>query len=217
MAGLVGRAAAREAAQRELAKHVYAEARPGIVTRVLQAVGRFLRRLFEHDGGSSSGAGGGSFGYVIVILVLLALAALVLWKLGPLRRARSADDSLDSPPTTSAGRLRAEADAHAAAGRWAEAVRARLRAVVRDLEDRAVLDPRPGRTAREVAREAARVLPHLESQLWAAAAVFEEIWYGRRPATAADDAVVAELDTAQRRRHRPASAGATGDRPAVPA
>ena len=216
MAGLVGRDAAREAAQRELAKHVYAEARPGIVTRALQAIGRFLWRLFERDGGSSSGGSGNSFGYVIVIMVLLALAALVLWKLGPLRRARSADDSLDSSVTSSAQRLRAEADSHAAAGRWAEAVRARLRAVVRDLEDRAVLDPRPGRTASEVAREAARELPHLEGHLWAAAVVFGEIWYGRRRATAADDAVVAELDTAQQRRHRAAVETAREGSPAVP-
>ncbi len=208
MAGLVGRDAAREAAQRELAKHVYAEARPGIVTRALQAIGRFLRRLFERDGGSSSGGSGNSFGYVIVIMVLLALAALVLWKLGPLRRARSADDSLDSSVTSSAQRLRAEADSHAAAGRWAEAVR--------DLEDRAVLDPRPGRTASEVAREAARELPHLEGHLWAAAVVFGEIWYGRRRATAADDAVVAELDTAQQRRHRAAVETAREGSPAVP-
>lgn len=218
LVGLVGRDAARQAARRELAKHVYAQARPGIVTRAVQAVIRFLQRLFTSGGGSGGvGGGSGALGYVLVIGLLVALAALVLWKLGPLRRARSADDSLDTAATTSAERLRAEADAHAAAGRWAEAVRARLRAVVRDLEDRAILDPRPGRTASEVASETARMLPQLEQQLWTAARVFGEIWYGRRRATAADDAAVAELDTALQRRQRLAAPAPEQTRPAVPA
>ncbi len=60
-----------------------------------------------------------------------------------------------------------------------------MRALVRALEDRAVLDPRPGRTADEAATEAGRSLPAHASRLRAAARVFDDVTYGGRTADAA--------------------------------
>ena len=59
---------------------------------------------------------------------------------------------------------RAAAEALAAQGHLAEAVRERLRAVVRALEERGVLDPRPGRTSGEVARDAGAAAPALAAR-----------------------------------------------------
>ena len=89
---------------------------------------------------------------------------------------------------------RAAADAHAAAGAWAEAVRERLRAVVRSLEQRAVLDERAGRTADEAAADAGRALPSCAVGLRAAAVLFDEIWYGGRPAGPESYAALRDLD-----------------------
>jgi hypothetical protein len=79
------------------------------------------------------------------------------------------------------------ADEYAAAGRFAEAVRERLRAIVRDLVEREVITHRPGWTVTELARAAASVRPPAAAPLGAATAIFSEIWYGQRAATASDD------------------------------
>ena len=76
---------------------------------------------------------------------------------------------------------RAAAERLAAAGDWAEAIRERLRAIARDLEERAILDPLPGRTAAELAAAAARELPGLADGLAAAARLFDDVTYGGLP------------------------------------
>jgi hypothetical protein len=62
-----------------------------------------------------------------------------------------------------------------------------------------VLDPRPGRTADEVAREAGAIVPTVAGDLLAAAGVFDEIWYGGRPATPQSDALMRQADDRIRR------------------
>ncbi|WP_338022801.1 DUF4129 domain-containing protein [Allosalinactinospora lopnorensis] len=89
---------------------------------------------------------------------------------------------------------RAAADTHAATGEYAAAIRERLRAIARELEERAILPPRPGRTATELAAEAAATLPPQRDALYRAAAVFNDIAYGERPATADGDRFLRELD-----------------------
>ncbi len=146
-------------------------------------------------------APGGALGVVLFIVVLAALGVLLVRYRGASHRTRRGDDTgLELSADLTAAELRRQADAFAAKGDWAEAVRARLRAVVRVLEDRGVLDPRPGRTAAEVAAEAGAQRPELRDQLWAGALTFGEIWYGRRPATRADHDVLLELDRAVGRR-----------------
>jgi hypothetical protein len=79
------------------------------------------------------------------------------------------------------------ADRLAAEGRYAEAIRQRLRDVIRDLVAAGVLAPQPGWTAAELAALAAAQRPAVGAPLGAATELFSEIWYGARPAGAAQD------------------------------
>ena len=80
------------------------------------------------------------------------------------------------------------ADRLAAQGRFAEAVRERLRAIVRDLVDRRIIEHHPGWTVTELAHAAANARPAVDAPLGEAAAIFSDIWYGQRPATLTHDA-----------------------------
>ncbi|CAO0832539.1 hypothetical protein SMICM17S_08661 [Streptomyces microflavus] len=95
----------------------------------------------------------------------------------------------------SAAQHRAAADAHAAALRWTEAVQERMRAIVRSLEERALLDPRPGRTADEAAAEAGRALPDHATRLRSAARDFDDVTYGGRTAGQPTYLALRALDT----------------------
>jgi hypothetical protein len=115
-----------------------------------------------------------------------------------------ADDQVPDLPSTV---LTLTADQLAAAGRYAEAVRERLRAMLRALMERDLLPTSPGWTVMELAATGARVRPAMAAPLRAAAALFSEIWYGLRPATADDDAAmrgyaeqVAAVEPAESRR-----------------
>jgi hypothetical protein len=159
---------------------------------------------------------GGALGLLVIIAVVAGVVLVLLRRRGvSVRARRRAGAELDVPVNRTADDLRREADALAARGEWAEAVRARLRAVVRALEERGIVDPRPGRTAAEVAAEAGSARPDLRDALWSGALTFGEIWYGDRRATASDDRVLAELDAAVRQR-RPNSPVAVGPLPAAP-
>jgi hypothetical protein len=74
------------------------------------------------------------------------------------------------------------ADRLAAEGRYAEAIRQRLRDVVGDLTAAGVIAPLPGTTAAEVAAAAATQRPAVAGPLAGATDLFSEIWYGDRPA-----------------------------------
>lgn len=93
----------------------------------------------------------------------------------------------DQLPDLPASTFTLNADQLAAAGRHAEAVRERLRAIVRDLVERQVLAPVPGWTVTELASAAGRARPATAEPLRAASELFSDIWYGQRPAGAADD------------------------------
>jgi hypothetical protein len=69
-----------------------------------------------------------------------------------------------------------------------------MRAVVRELEVRGVLEPRLGRTADEVAAEAGAQVPGIGAPLRAAATIFDEVWYGGRPGTAEGYGAVRQVD-----------------------
>ena len=71
-----------------------------------------------------------------------------------------------------------------------------MRALVRSLEERSLLDPRPGRTADEAADEADRALPGHTEALHAAARSFDEVTYAARPADEAAFLRLRDLDTA---------------------
>lgn len=114
------------------------------------------------------------------------------WRLRWRRRRRKpepvpADLPPDELPDLPAEVLALTADQLAAAGRFAEAVRERLRAVVRDLIERDVIPPSPGWTVTELSAAAITARPALGPPLRAAVDLFSQIWYGLRPATADDD------------------------------
>ena len=69
-----------------------------------------------------------------------------------------------------------------------------MRALVRALEERALLDVRPGRTADEAAAEAGRALPAHTDPLRTAARDFDDVTYGGRSATEQSYHRIAELD-----------------------
>lgn len=200
----LGREAAQQAAREELAKQVYRDAGPGVTER-------FLRWLYEKAIGLLDGVAGvspgGRLGVLVTLLVLLAAAVAIRLRVGPLGRRRTSEQPLFVGHERTADEHRAAADAHAAAGAWAEAVRERLRAVVRDLEERAVLEARPGRTADEAAREAGVTLPGCADALLDGARLFDDIWYGGRPATADSDAALRALDERVRAARPAAAAG----------
>ena len=180
------------------------------------AVGWLIERLAEMQD---------ALGSVDTRAAALVLAALVvigvvitLVVVGPVRRARragrgSAEVFVDDERT--AAELRASADALAAAGRWSEAVLDRYRAILRSLDERAVLDDRPGRTAHEAAVEAAAVLPARSDDLHRASRLFDDVCYGDVQATADDDAWLREVDAAVRST-RPAARPTPGDLLTVP-
>ncbi|MET8147966.1 DUF4129 domain-containing protein [Actinoplanes sp. NPDC049668] len=79
------------------------------------------------------------------------------------------------------------ADRLAAEGRYAEAIRQRLRDIVGDLTAAGVVAPLPGTTAAEVAAAAAAHRPAVAGSLGGATDLFSEIWYGDRTALPAHD------------------------------
>lgn len=133
-------------------------------------------------------------GAVAVVLVVVLVAR---WVAGPVRlaRARRSSAVVAHDDARTAAQMRNAADAAAARGHWPLAVAERFRAVVRGLEERTVLDERPGRTAQEAAADAGSRLPALAAGLHAAATLFDDVVYGEHPATAGDDTRLRELDT----------------------
>ncbi|MFE3865662.1 DUF4129 domain-containing protein [Streptomyces goshikiensis] len=168
---------AREAAERELSKPVYHQNDPGLIERALDRFWEWVDELFGRASGATPGGG---LGLLAVLLLTLLVIAALWWRLGtPHRTATDPGTLFDDGPRSSADH-RAAAEAHATAGRWTKAVQERMRAVVRSLEERTLLDPRPGRTADEAAAEAAGPLPHHATDLRAAARAFDDVTYGGR-------------------------------------
>jgi hypothetical protein len=187
----ITREAAQQAARAELAKPAYHQAEPNPIERATQWLFDRLGELLDR---AAAATPGGPFGIVVLVLLLAAVIVVVRWRVGPVRRAGVETQELFAGRVMTAAEHRAAADQHAAAGRWAEAVRERLRAIVRGLEARGLLEPRPGRTADEAAAEGAAVLPGCGPGLREAARRFDEVWYGGRPASTAMDAQFRALD-----------------------
>ncbi|WP_411573934.1 DUF4129 domain-containing protein [Streptomyces fradiae] len=192
----IPRVPAREAAERELSKPMYEEDEQNIALRALDAFLDWLDDLFDAASGASPG---GWLGIAVIVVIVVGLFAALWWRLGTPHRAPAPADSLfDEGPRTAADH-RAAADRHAAAGRWNQAVQDGMRAVVRSLEERALLDPRPGRTADEAASEAGRALPAHADELRAAARAFDDVTYGGRTADRRAYQRAKDLDAAVQR------------------
>ncbi|KAA1250150.1 DUF4129 domain-containing protein [Mycobacterium simiae] len=198
----IDRDAAHQAAQRELDKPIYPRDSP--LQQLNDWINGLLYRLLE----KASSIPGGWF-TVTVLLILLTLAVVVGVHIArnTIRTRRGGDYQLFEAGQLTAAQHRATAESFAAQGNWSAAIRHRLRAVARELEETSVLDPAPGRTANELADTAGAALPHLASELAGAATVFNEVTYGEQPGTEAAYQLIAELDNHLRSRS-PALLGA---------
>ncbi|CAL9479365.1 hypothetical protein SUDANB140_03013 [Streptomyces sp. enrichment culture] len=182
---------AREAARRELSKRMYHENEPSWFQKALETFWDWIDELFSR---ASTAAPGGTLGLVVIILAVVAVLAALWWRLGTPHRAPASVPALFDERPRSAAEHRAAAQAHAAQSHWNQAVQERMRAVVRALEERALLDVRPGRTADEAATEAGRALPAHLGRLRTAARDFDDVTYGGRPGTEQSYQSLTELD-----------------------
>jgi hypothetical protein len=205
----IDREAAHEAAQRELAKPIYPK--PSLMDRLGEWLQELLYRVILKG---SSIPGGWLTIAVLALVVLAAFIVAVRIARRTMQTNRGGDAGLFGADELSAAEHRATAQAYAAQGNWAAAIRHRLRAVGRQLEETALLNPVPGRTANELARDAGELLPAFGSELRLAATVFNDVTYGEQPGTEPNYRMVAELDEGLRRHATPSPADATA--PAVP-
>ena len=200
---------ARQWAVEELTGQAYQRAQPGLVQQAIGWVLDRLGELLDAAGEASSGVG-----LLVGVAVLVVVVVLALLLAGPVaRRARRRPGPeggvFDGTRRTGAEHRRA-AEQAAAAGRWAEAVQERFRATARGLEERVVLDTRPGRTAYEVAAEAGAVLPGTGDPLHRAARAFDDVTYGERSGDEAAYAACVEADDAVGRARPAATALRSG-------
>jgi hypothetical protein len=175
-----------------LAKREYRDAAPSWLGTLWR---NFLDWLQSLDGSQGDAAPVPSPVIALVIAAIIA-AAVILARPRLHARSRQARDVFEREPTLGATDYRARAEAAAAAGKWGDAVVDRFRAVVRSAEDRAILDPQPGRTADEAARALSVPFNSQSGRLARAAATFDGVRYGNRAADSGDYRQMVELDTA---------------------
>lgn len=195
---------ARAWAERELEKAIYNDA-PSLWERFIRWLGDLWEQIF--DSNSTLGPVLMPLAVLLVVAVVIGLALLIG---GPIRRRRlraeqGSIEVLDDDERTSS-MLRTAADAAAAAGDYATAVLERYRAIVRSLDERAVLEDRRGRTAHEAAVAAGARLAPCAADLHRAAEMFDGVCYGDLSPTADDDTWLREVDR-QVGRTRPSRTG----------
>jgi hypothetical protein len=205
----IDRDAAHLAAQTELGKRIYSKASAAqqFTDWINEQIYRLLQKTASIPGGWFT---------TTVLLILLAIAVVVAVHIArrTMRTKRGGDYLLFEAAQLTAAQHRATAESYAAEGNWTAAIRHRLRAVARQLEETGVLNPAPGRTANELARDAGAALPHLAGELSEAATAFNDVTYGERPGTQAAYQMIADLDDHLRSRS-PAATSATGQPVAV--
>jgi hypothetical protein len=204
-----GREQARRLARDELRKQIYHRDEPSFLDRLQRRISDWINTTLDHVPGDHSGGSGSWAALVVLLLILALIAAAIWWRMGNVRRSAAERGSLLEDTPTTADDHRAAAERHAAAGEWAEAIRERLRAIARDLEERVIVEPRAGRTADELAAEAGVALPGHADALLAGVRVFDDVWYGGRPGDAAGYEQLTELDR-RLRAARPAPLVAEG-------
>jgi hypothetical protein len=194
--------AAHEAAQRELAKPIYPKA--SLTERFLDWLQDLLYRIAQEG----SHLPGGWF-TISVLLIILAVAIVVAVRIArrTMHTNRGGEQKLFGSHEMTAAQHRALAEQYAAQGNWTAAIRHRVRAIARQLEEDGVLDPVPGRTASELAADAGAAVAVLANELFQAANAFNDVTYGERPGTEAAYRMIADLDVHLRSRG-PARAGA---------
>lgn len=185
----IDRDAAREAAQDELSKPIYPKG--SLTDRFNEWLDELIYRIIAEG----SIVPGGWF-TITILLIILVIAAVVAIRIARKTMAtnRGGDHQLFGSTELSAARHRDLAQQSAASGDWAAAIRHRLRAVARHLEETGMLTPVPGRTANELARDAGAAITELSGELTSAASAFNEVTYGGLPGTQAAYQMISDLD-----------------------
>jgi hypothetical protein len=185
----IDRDAAHEAAQSELNKPIY----PG--ASLTDRINEWIEDLIYRIVAKGELIPGGWF-TIMVLLIILAIGILVAVRIArkTLRTNRGADHQLFGSTELSAAAHRDLAQQSAARGDFAAAIRHRLRALARHLEEVGTLLPVPGRTANELSRDAGAALPELSAELNSAATTFNEVTYGELPGTPAAYQMISDLD-----------------------
>lgn len=191
----VDRETAHEAAARELTKPIYPK------TSLSERIATWLNDLLNRLVDSGSALPGGWL--TIVVLALLVLALLVAVARVALRTMGGrGGDRLYGSRSLAATEYRSRAEQSAAQGDWAGAIRQRVRAIGRQLEEDGVLNPVAGRTAGELAGEAGRALPEFADEMRTVAAAFDDVTYGELPGTESAYRRVSGLDDRLRAHQR---------------
>jgi hypothetical protein len=176
----IGRDDAARRAAEELSKGKYSQ--ESLLDEAYRRFMQFIGDLL--DAATGSGTTGGIISAIVIILIISGVAALVVWQLRRTsRRNAGAAGGLFGERALTAAEHRQAAGKLAGEGRWTEAIQERLRAIARDLEERALVDGLPGRTADELAVEAGQALPGFAGELNAAARSFDDVTYGDVPGT----------------------------------
>jgi hypothetical protein len=189
----IDRDAAREAAHTELSRQVYADAQPPLAIRIIRWIVGWLTDLLDRVAAATPG---GWYGVVLLLGIVAVAIYAVMRRTGMVRGSAAGRDAhpLFGLGTRSAAEHRRVADAAAATGDWATAVQERFRAVIRSLEERGLIEDRPGRTADEAAIAGGAVLPGSADALARSAQTFDSIAYGGKPATPVQDEQLRSLD-----------------------
>lgn len=184
-------AEARQWALDELSKGIY-QSQEGAV-RIFDRISRLILDLF----------GGVLFRdnpWVVVLLVLGISALLVLVVVAVANRTRNsrrvAAPAVVFDDARTAGQYRDGARAALAAGDVARAFLDSFRAIIRSLDERAILDDRTGMTAQEAATLASPAFPtHAGGLAWAST-TFDAAYYGKQEVRRADVEHLWQLDAA---------------------
>lgn len=200
----VDRDAAHQAATDELSKPIYTKA--SATQQLLDWVNELLYRLLQK---TASLPGGWLTTAVLFTLLVVAVIVAIHIARRTMRSRRGGDYQLFEAAQLTAAQHRETAQRYAAEGNWTAAIRHRLRAIARQLEETGVLNPSPGRTANELARDVGAALPHLSDELSQAATAFNDVTYGEVPGTQSAYQMIADLDDHLRMR-APAGASAPG-------
>ena len=180
----------------ELAKPVYQAARPTLFDRIAKAISDWLDSL---SFGQLQGAPALGIGIVVALLAIGIVVAFIIFGLPRLnRRSTVAGALFGEDDQRSAQRIRADADAAAAAGDYTLAVAEAFRAIARGLAERAIVTAFPGTTAHEFGDRAGVAFPDRAQQLADAAVAFDGVRYLGETGTAERFAAVAALETALR-------------------
>jgi hypothetical protein len=185
----VDRTTAHEAAQRELEKPIYPKG--SISQRIQEWIHELIYRIIEQG---SSVPGGWLTITVLAMLLAAAIVVAVRIVRRTIRTRAGGDYELFDAGQLTAAQHRAIAERCAAEGDWSAAIRHRLRAVARSLEEHGVLDPAPGRTANELAADAGERLPALAADMSRSATAFNDVTYGEQPGTQSAYQLIVDLD-----------------------